>query len=95
MKIKVTQRQFEMLLNNLDWIKGLRIDMSGETFRKIMPESQTLKESKLFSVELWFGANKTATIVQANNNAQAVSIVRKMFPQANVFFATPIKGKLC
>jgi hypothetical protein len=95
MRVKVTQRQFDLLLRNLKWLKGLSLEMKGETFRKIMPETNVLKESKIFSVELWFGASPTSTIVTANNSAQAVDIVRKMFPKATVYFATPIKGKLC
>ena len=96
MRVKVTQRQFELLLDNLDWISGASIVMKGKTFRKIIPHGYPLNEQqKMFKVVLWFGANNTIHIVYAHNSAEAMVLARKMFPKANVFHATPIKGKLC
>lgn len=40
MKIRVTQQQFELLLKNIHWIKGLSIEMSGKTANRIIPDKK-------------------------------------------------------
>jgi hypothetical protein len=95
MKIKVNRRQLDLLLKNLHWLNGLTLTMNGETFKTVVAGSSLVNEGRMFMVDLWFGANNTKHIVFAHNSAEAMVLAGKMFPKANVFHATPIKGKLC
>ncbi|NOY48466.1 MAG: hypothetical protein GXO84_09810 [Chlorobi bacterium] len=97
MKIKVTKRQFKILLDNLCLVgeKGLQLTMSGKAFKKIMPNIEPINEQKMFKVGMWFGPFDTITLVYAHNSSSAMIIARKMFPKARVYSATQLKGKLC
>jgi len=95
MKIKVTKRQFKILLDNLHLVgeKGIQLTMSGKAFKSIMPDIYPLNEGKMFKVSLWFGAFNTITLVYAHNGANAMTIAGKMFPKARVYSASEFKGK--
>ena len=45
MKIKVTKKQFKILLDNFHLIgdRGLQLTMSGATFKKLIPKYQKLQ----------------------------------------------------
>jgi len=97
MKIRVTKRQFKILLDNLHLIgeKGVQLTMSGKAFKKIIPDIYPMNEQRMFKVSLWFGAFNTITLVYAHNSSNAMTIAGKMFPKARVYSATQLKGKLC
>lgn len=101
MRVKVTQRQFELLLNNLDYIGGASLVMSDKTFRKIIPdgypmnEQRKLHEQKLFKVDMWLGSFSTKALIFANDGGVAIALAKKMYPRATVYGAKQVKGKLC
>ena len=47
--------------------------------------------SKSFKVQIWFGRQKTDLIVTASNNAHAITIARKVYPNGRVISAQEVK----
>lgn len=97
MTVKVTPKQFKLLLDNPEFIgeRGLKLTMSGRSVKKILPDLNSLNEGKMFKVNLWFGAYDTVALVYAHSSSSAMTIAGKMFPKARVFSATEFKGRLC
>jgi hypothetical protein len=96
MLVKVTKRQFELLLKNFDLIgsRGLKLTMSGDAFNKIMPDINQINEQKMFKVDLWVGAYPIKVVIFSDNSNTARIVAGKLFPQARVYFASEIKGKI-
>lgn len=80
MKYRVTKNQLEHIKTSFESIKS---------------EDEILLEQKLFKVSLWLGAFNTQVIVFSNNSASARVIAGKLYPNARIFSAEPIKGKIC
>ena len=97
MRVKVTKKQLELLVNNFHWIgdRGLGLNMSGKTARLVMPNEEVLKEQKLFKVNLWLGAFNTSAVVLAGNSSSAREVASRLFPNARVYSATEIKRGIC
>lgn len=95
MKIKVTKRQFKILLDNMDLIgdRGLQLTMSGKTFKKIFPYEIIINEQKLYKVRVWVGGYPTNVLVFSDGGASARMIASKLYPKATVFDAKEIKTK--
>jgi len=96
MKIKVTKKQFELLLKNFDLIgdRGLTLTMSGKLSKMLVPETYIINEQKLFKVDIWVGAYPTKVVVYADNSAAARVVTGKLFPNARVFSASELRGRL-
>jgi len=39
MRIKVTRKQFQLLVNNLHWIKGKALEMTNKVVQKVLKEN--------------------------------------------------------
>ena len=85
MRIKVTKKQFLLLLTNYEVIsdKGLAVLINGSTLNKIV-ENNKNGVGKLFKVKIWFGAIPSEIIISTTNSATALMLARKMFPNAKV-----------
>ena len=85
MRIKVTNEQFHLLLANYQIIgdKGLAMVMNGSTLNKIA-ENKKNDGGKSFKVKIWFGAIPSEIIISTTNSATALTLARKMFPNAKV-----------
>ena len=85
MRIKVTKKQFLLLLINYEIIsdKGLAVVMNGSTLNKIA-ENKKNGGGKSFKVKIWFGAIPSEIIISASNSAAAILLAKKMFPNARV-----------
>jgi hypothetical protein len=96
MKIKVSKKQFKILLNNFELIgdKGLGIEMSGEAFKNIVPDENELNEQKAYKVDMWVGSFPIKVIIFSGNSVTARMAAGKLFPKARVNFASEIKGNL-
>ena len=97
MKIKVTKRQFEILLANFHLIgnRGLELQMSGKLAKLLTLDEQILKETRMYKVHLWIGGLSTHIIIPSPNGAYARELVKKLYPKAEVYGTTEIKTKLC
>ena len=96
MKIKVTKRQFKILLDNFHFIgdRGLELTMSGKLAKMLVPETYMVNEQKLFKVDIWIGAYPTKVIVYSDNSASARVVAGKLFPNAKIFSASELRGRL-
>jgi len=88
MRIKVTKKQFELLLVNFNILgdKELAIQMNGSTFNKII-ESKGLN-GNFYKVKIWVGAIPSEIILSAGNSATAILLAKKMFPNVRVISTT-------
>ncbi len=88
MRIKVTKKQFLLLLINYEIIsdKGLAVVMNGSTLNKIAENKKNVGE-KSFKVKIWFGAIPSEIIISTTNSATALMLARKMFPNSKVISA--------
>lgn len=96
MKIKVTKRQFEILLNNFHLIgnKGLELSMSGKLAKMLTPELNQINEQKAFKVDIWIGGFPSKVIVYSDSSGAARLIVGKLFPKATIYNSTEVRGRL-
>lgn len=46
---------------------------------------------KSFSVEIWFGVQRTKIVLQASNSAHAIVIAKKIYPNARLVSAKQVK----
>ena len=88
MKIRITNKQFRFILENS------HNALSKEFLVKSLKE-ELINEQKIYSVDFWFGANKTIMMIVAHNGAEARVIAKKMFPNAVLGVVTEFKGKIC
>lgn len=90
MRIKVTKKQFELLLVNFNILgdKKLAIQMNGSTFNKII-ESKGLN-GNFYKVKIWVGAIPSEIILSAGNSATAILLAKKMFPNIRIINASKI-----
>lgn len=101
MKVKITSRQFELLMNNFHLIsdRGLNIKMDGKTFKKIVPaiypvnETSKINEQNLYKVKMWLGSFSTGVLIFGDSGSMATSIVKKLYPRATVYMATKVNSK--
>lgn len=95
MKIKVTKKQFKILLDNFHLIgeRGLELTMSGKTFKKIFPYEIIMNEQKLYKVRIWVGGYPTKVLVFSDGGGSARMIASKLYPKARVFDAKELKGR--
>ena len=91
MRIKVTKKQFELLLVNFNILgdKELAIQMNGSTFNKII-ESKGLN-GNFYKVKIWVGAIPSEIILSAGNSATAILLAKKMFPNIRIINASKIR----
>ncbi|MDB4225877.1 hypothetical protein N8Z48_02085 [Algibacter sp.] len=96
MKIKVTKRQFKILLDKFHLIgdRGLELTMSGK-LAKLITLNEVLNESRMYKVHLFIDALSTHIIIPSPNGAYARELVSKLYPNAQVHGAIEIKSKLC
>jgi hypothetical protein len=96
MRVKVTQKQFELLLNNFHLIgdRGLELTMSGKLAKMLTPETYIVNEQKLFKVDIWIGAYPTKVIIYSDNSASARVVAGKLYPKAKIFSASELRGRL-
>lgn len=95
MKIKVTQRQFEILLNNFHLIgdKGLELTMSGKLAKLITLNEEVLEENRMYKVAFWIDGLSSFVIIPSPTGGYAMQVVSKLYPKAQVYNAIEIKGK--
>ena len=88
MRIKVTKKQFELLLVNFNilGVKALALQMNGSTFNKII-ETKGLN-GNFYKVKIWVGAIPSEIILSAGNSATAILLAKKMFPNVRVISTT-------
>lgn len=72
-----------------------QIELIKTSFQSIKSQDDILLEQKLFKVNLWLGVYKTQIVVFSDNSASARVVAKKLFPNAKVFSAEPISGKIC
>ena len=91
MRIKVTKKQFELLLVNFNILgdKELAIQMNGSTFNKII-ESKGLN-GNFYKVKIWVGSIPSEIILSAGNSATAILLAKKMFPNIRIINASKIR----
>lgn len=88
MRIKVSKRQFELLLANFNILgdKDLAIQMNGSTFNKIVESKKSA--GNLYRVKIWVGAIPSEIMLSAGNSATAILLAKKMFPSIRVISTT-------
>ena len=84
MRIKVTKEQFYLLLANFQILsdKELALQMGGNTFNKIVESKKSYGAS--FRVKLLFGSQPVEVDVVTPNNASAMVVIKKMFPNSKI-----------
>lgn len=80
MQYRITKNQIELIQASLLSIKS---------------KDEVLLEQKLFKVNIWLGPYKTQVVVFSDNSASARILAGKLYPNAKVFGAEPIRGKIC
>ena len=95
MKIRVTKRQFNILLDNFHLIgnRGLELQMSGKLVKMLVPETYLVNEQKLFKVDILIGAYPNKVIVYSDNGASARVVAGKLFPKVRIFSASELRGR--
>jgi hypothetical protein len=97
MKIRISKRQFRLLLDQFHLIgdRGLNITMSGKSAKALSENEQVLIENRQYKVHFWIGGLSSYVVIPSPTGAYAMDIVSKLYPKAQVYSATEIKGKLC
>jgi len=91
MRVKVTKRQFTILIDNFNLIgnRGLYLKMTGKTAKEVIDESFNYKS---YLVRFSMNGYKSAIEVNASNITRAKQIASKLLPSAKIFNVTEIKG---
>jgi hypothetical protein len=97
MKIRITKRQFKLLLDQFHTIgdRGLKLTMSGKLAKSLSVDEQVLMENRQYKVHFWIGGLSSHVVIPSPTGAYAMNIVSKLYPNAQIYSATEIKGKLC
>lgn len=96
MKIKVSTRQFKILLDNFHLIgdKGLKLTMSGRLLKMLSPKLKNINEQKAYKVDIWIGGFRSKLLIYANTGGGARLIARKLFPKATIYNASEFRTRI-
>jgi hypothetical protein len=91
MKVRVSKRQFNILIDNLKLIgeKGLYLKMRGKTAKGIIDEHTN--EAKSYIVNFSLNGYKSKIKIFSNNNSRARKLAGEILPNARIFNAVEVK----
>lgn len=91
MKYRVTQRQFNILLDNFNMIgsNGLEMKMTGRTAREVIDEHSN--EGKSYIVNFSLNGFRSKIKVFSTNNSRARKIASELLPNAKIFNAYEVR----
>jgi hypothetical protein len=91
MKYKVTQRQFNILIDNFNMIaaNGLELKMTGRTAREVIDEHSN--EGKSYIVNFSLNGYRSKIKVFSINNFRARKLASELMPNAKIFNAKEVK----
>jgi len=95
MRYRVTQRQFNILIDNFNLIgdRGLYLKMSGKAAKEVIDENTN---DKSYMVKFSMNGYRSKIKVYASNITRARQVASKLLPIAKIFNVTEIKGgNLC
>ena len=91
MKVKVTKRQFNILINNFKLIgdRGLFLNMSGKTAKEVIDEHSN--EGKSYIVNFSLNGFRSKIKVYSTNNSRARKLASELLPNAKIFNAVEVR----
>lgn len=91
MRVKVTKRQFNILIDHLGFIgdRGLQLKMKGKTAKEVIDESNNYKS---YWVKFSVNGYRSTIEVNASNITRARQLASKLLPSAKIFNVTEIRG---
>ncbi|MFD1293464.1 hypothetical protein ACFQ5N_06410 [Lutibacter holmesii] len=91
MRYRVTQRQFNILIDNFNMItpKGLELKMTGRTAREVIDEHSN--EGKSYIVNFSLNGYRSKIKVFSTNNSRARKLASELMPQAKIFNAYEVR----
>jgi len=91
MRYRVTQRQFNILIDNFNTIgvNGLELKMTGKTAREVIDEHSN--EGKSYIVNFSLNGYRSKIKVFSNNNSRARKIASELMPQAKILNAYEVR----
>lgn len=91
MKVRVSKRQFNLLIDNLKLIgkKGLYLKMRGRTAKEIIDEHSN--EGKSYIVNFSLNGYRSKIKVFSINNFRARKLASELMPNAKIFNAKEVK----
>lgn len=91
MRVKVTKRQFNILINHFNFIgdKGLHLTMTGKTAREVIDEHSN--EGKSYIVNFSLNGYRSKVKVFSNNNSRARKLASELLPNAKILNAVEVR----
>jgi len=91
MRYRVTQKQFNILIDNLNMIgaNSLELKMTGKTAREVIDEHSN--EGKSYIVNFSLNGYRSKIKVFSTNNSRARKIASELMPLAKIFNANEVR----
>lgn len=91
MRYRVTQRQFNILIDNFNLIgdKGLQLKMTGKTAKEFIDEASG--DGKSYIVNFSLNGFKSKIKIFSGNNYQARKLAKEILPGAKIFNAVEVR----
>ena len=91
MRYKVTKRQFNILIDHLDFIgdRGLQLKMTGKTAKEVIDEHSN--DGKSYIVNFSLNGYRSKIKVFSTNNSRARKIASELLPNAKIFNAVEVR----